>query len=49
MEFVISCRFQQARDETNRLNQVIRQKDEEIQKLMKREQSAQNELKVSKK
>ena len=49
MEFVISCRIQQGRDETGRLNQVIRQKDEEIQKLREREQSAQNELKVSKK
>ena len=46
MGFVISCRIQQAREETGRLNQVIRQKDEEIQKLMKREESAQNELKV---
>ena len=48
MGFVISCRIQQGRDETGRLNQVIRQKDEDIQKLMimKREESAQNELKV---
>ena len=49
MEFVISCRIQQAHDETGRLNQIIRQKDEEIQKLREREHSAQNELKVSKK
>ena len=46
MGFVISCRIQQARDETGRLNQIIRQKDEEIQKLRGREQSAQDELKV---